>query len=255
MDGYGKDNATAELELELLAGVVGVPTRTVRDEGDGDGGDGDGDGQGSGAGSGDGDGQGSGAGDGSGDGGDGTGGARTYDEAYVKKLRDEAAARRVRERELEEKLKTLEAKDLSEKERAEKERDDAKAAATAATERAKQALLKAEVLHEARDTADPETVLELVKGKVQFDDDGNPVGVAEAVKELLEAKPFLNKTEGGAGGGNTKGAGGGSGNGHRGGGAGKLTLAALQAMSTAEVMQLESTPEGKAEVDRVLAGG
>lgn len=77
---------------------------------------------------------------------------------------------------------------------------------------------------------------------IEFDDDGSPIGVADAVKQLLEDKPFLKKTAG------TSGAGASAGNGASDRGRSKLTRESLSAMSTAEVAQLD-----QAEVDRVLA--
>jgi hypothetical protein len=234
-----------ELELARFAGV-----KPVRDPGDGDDGDG-GDGGDGGTGSGDdGDGDGgTGAGDGDGDG-DGAGGTgKTFSESYVKQLRSEAATRRKREQELETELNELKRKDLSEKERAEQERDEAKTAAEQARTRARTALAKAEVLSAATQAGavDPSTVYDLLAGKLEFNDDDEPQGVEDAVKALLESKPFL--VGDGNGGGTRRGAGAGSGNGHSNRG-GALTLERLKTMTATEIAALP-----KDEVDKVLAAG
>jgi hypothetical protein len=249
VDGHESKDYLSDADelLELTRGrFAGV--KPVRDPGDGDG-EGDGDG---GTGSGDSDGGGgTGSGDQGGQGGEAGGtGERTFSESYVKQLREEAAARRKRERDLETELNELKSKDLSEKERAEQERDTATAKAKAATERARTALAKAEVIAAATQAGavDAATVFDLLNGKLEFNDDDEPVGVEEAVTALLEAKPFL----AGAGtGSSSNGSGGGTGNGHaRRASGGPLTLDRLKAMSPQEIQGLDP-----AEVDKVLAGG
>lgn len=92
----------AALEEEWPQRTADLRTSGVfLNEGDGDGGGGgDGDGTGDGAGNGNGD------GDGAGDG-DGTGEPKTYDESYVKKLRDEAARHRREKQELSGRLQAI----------------------------------------------------------------------------------------------------------------------------------------------------
>jgi hypothetical protein len=176
--------------------------------------------------------------------------SKTYDESYVKKLREEAAARRKNERKLEDELKAIRDKELTDKERAER---DAAEATTRATEREKLAnarILSAAITEAAiaANAIDAATVRDLLAGKVELDDDGEPVGVEEAVSELLKSKPFLVKS-GDDTGGRAAGSGAGTGNGHA-ARSGKLTLAKLKTMSREEIAALP-----KSEVDAVLAAG
>jgi hypothetical protein len=234
-------NELVGIELDRWATVrAGIPAWHPRNEGDDDG---QGDAGGSGNDGGDG---GTGSGDGDeGDDGAAGGSGKTYDEAYVKKLRDEAASRRTRERELEARLKELESKDLSAQEKAERERDAAVAEAAAATTKAQAALLKAEVTATAArlGAVDVDVVRTLVAADITFNDDGDPVGVEEAVTALLETKPYLKGQAGGTG----TGSGAGAGNGHANRGSG-LTLEKLKTMTPAEVAALP-----KEDVDRTLA--
>lgn len=176
---------------------------------------------------------------------------KTYDESYVKKLRQEAAARRKREHELESELKAIKDKELTDKERAERDAAEAKTAAADAIGKANARIIRAAITEAATaaNAVDVATVRELLAGKIEVDDDGEPMGVEEAVKALLEEKPFLVKSGDDDTGGRAAGSGAGAGNGHAARG-GKLTLAKLKTMSREEIAQLP-----KAEVDKVLAGG
>lgn len=205
------------------------------DPNDGDGGSGDG--------SDDGDNDGDG---GTGDGEQGTS-TRTFDESYVKGLRNEAAKHRAERNKLQEQLDELKRKDMTDKERAEQERDEATKRAEAAEQRARAASARAAIAAAAVEAkaVDVSTVQDLLSGKITFDDAGEPVDVKDAVDALLEAKPFLKNT--GAG---RSGEGAASGNGASDRGRGKLTIEQLRGMSPAEIQQLD-----QAEVDRVLAAG
>ncbi|NJA04167.1 hypothetical protein HC024_00200 [Methylococcaceae bacterium WWC4] len=65
------------------------------------------------------------------------------------------------------------------------------------------AAISTAILGAAADAVDPSTVKDLLTGKAQVDDAGNVTidgkPVADAVKALLEAKPFLAKAQGGTG--------------------------------------------------------
>ena len=210
------------------------------DPNDGDGGSGSGDGDGE-------SGEDGGAG-GTGDGQDGgSTGGKTFDEAYVKGLRTEAAKHRTEAKTLREQLDELQKKDLTEKERAERERDEATKRAEAAEQRARRASARAAIAAAAVEAqaVDVATVQDLLSGKIEFDDDGEPVDVQSAVEQLLESKPFLR-----ASGTGRSGEGAASGNGASDRGRGKLTIEQLRSMSPQEIQRLD-----QAEVDRVLAGG
>lgn len=76
-----------------------------------------------------------------------------------------------------------------------------------------QATISNALLSASTDAVDPATVKDLLAGRAQVDDndnvtiDGKPI--AEAVKKLLEDKPFLAKAQGGTGSGAPQSAGGG----------------------------------------------
>lgn len=133
---------------------------------------------------------------------------KTYDETYVKQLRDEAASYRVKAKETEDRLKALEAqsKELPAKllkalglepdpnKNWEKQVQEAQAAAQAATEKANQRLIRAEVkvAAAALGIVDPDAALALADlSKVQVADDGTVSGVKEALEALAKAKPYL----------------------------------------------------------------
>lgn len=133
---------------------------------------------------------------------------KIYDETYVKQLRDEAASYRVKAKETEDRLKALEAqsKELPAKllqalglepdpnKNWEKQVQEAKVAAQAATEKANQRLIRAEVKVLAKDLGivDPEAAFALADlSKVQVAEDGTVSGVREALEALAKAKPYL----------------------------------------------------------------
>jgi hypothetical protein len=97
-------------------------------------------------------------------------------EAELEKLRAEAEERRLAE--------------LSAAEAAEERAAKAEAALADATAKARAATIATELERAARAAgySDPTDALQLA-GQIQTDDDGKPVGVAEAVKALAEAKP------------------------------------------------------------------
>lgn len=168
--------------------------------------------------------------------------AETFSKEYVQQLRAEAAENRKRAKDAEEKLAQRQRDDMSDLERATAERDQAKAEAEAARAAARESLLRAEVTAAAvaANAVDPETVRVLVSGRISFDDDGQPVGVHEAVTALLVEKPYLVKTTS---------TGGGSGNGHAGRGQ-KLTADMLRGMTSEQIAALP-----RADVDAALAAG
>jgi hypothetical protein len=118
------------------------------------------------------------------------------DSDQVKQLRAEAAARRKELRETQAKLKEFEEAQLSEQEKLTKRATEAEQRATQLEQRAQDALLRATVTAEAAkagitDTDAARLLLPSV-GQVEYDQDsGEPVNVADLVKQLVDAKPYL----------------------------------------------------------------
>lgn len=115
---------------------------------------------------------------------------KTFDESYVKKLREEAAGWRTKAQEAAAKISDFEKAQMTEAERLKAEAQEAKAQAEAAKAQAKQALAQAEIAkHAAKAGLDPTLAQRLVD--VQFDDAGQPTGVDEAINNLLQQYPML----------------------------------------------------------------
>lgn len=87
---------------------------------------------------------------------------------------------------------------MSAEERAQTAAKEAAEKATAATDRLRKANLRSEVAYHASqaNAADIDTVLALVKERVEFDADDNPVDVKTLIATILTEKPFLVKSEG-----------------------------------------------------------
>lgn len=104
-------------------------------------------------------------------------------------------------REKAKKADEIEQAQMSELERANTRLAELEAQNAAAAVQRQEALLKAAVMGEAtrRQLHDPDAALRLLDhAKVEYDDLGNPTNVADAMDELLKAKPYL------AGGGGTR---------------------------------------------------
>lgn len=124
-------------------------------------------------------------------------------------------------------------------ERAEKAERDATAAAELVQRTKTDSAIVAEA---ARRGADTDVVVSLLdRSAVEFDDDGAPTNIADAVDALLKAKPFLvtGATRGSAD------------QGAREGGANQLSRDALQGMSHTEIIKAQK--EGR--LDHVLGRG
>jgi len=98
-------------------------------------------------------------------------------------------------------LAEFEAANQTELEKAQKRAADAeqKAAETAAT--ARQIALEAAIVTEAakKNVVDPDAVVAMINRQaLEFDDNGKPTNVAEAMDSLLKAKPYLVAGAGGA---------------------------------------------------------
>lgn len=134
---------------------------------------------------------------------------KTYDEAYVKSLREEAAKYRVKAKELEDKVSTLPneitakvLKALGLEPDPEKNFDqqlqEANRKAQEAEQKANQRLINAEVKLLAAEMGliDADAALALMdKANVEVDESGNVIGVKEALEALVETKPWLKKAE------------------------------------------------------------
>lgn len=115
---------------------------------------------------------------------------KVYDEDYVKKLRDEAAARRKQLREVQERLEALEAEKLSETERQRIEAEKAKERAEALEARVK----KAEIAKAAQElgVTNPELAARLVDAsKVELDESGTAVNAADLIDSIVAEFPDL----------------------------------------------------------------
>ncbi|HHW26244.1 MAG TPA: hypothetical protein GXX23_02760 [Firmicutes bacterium] len=151
------------------------------------------------------------------------GDTKTFDEAYVKSLREEAAKYRTKAKELESKLETLPTEITSKVLKAlglepdpqknfEQQLAEANRKAQEAEQKAKARLIAAEVKLLAAEMGliDADAALALMdKSNVEVDDAGNVKGVKEALEALVKAKSWLKKQSGPVGGGtNPPGAGG-----------------------------------------------
>lgn len=118
---------------------------------------------------------------------------RASEDRTVSELRKEAASYRRQVREMEAQLKEYEQAQLSEQERILAERDELRAKLTAATERTQRLALESAVVAAATRAGviDPEVAVALVADRVTFDEDGAPIGVTEAIEELVTARPYL----------------------------------------------------------------
>jgi hypothetical protein len=134
-------------------------------------------------------------------------GPKTFDEAYVKKLRDEAASYRTKLRDMETKsqeerqnlikqlFETLGIEADPNKE-FEKQLQEARAKAQEAEQRANERLIRAEVKAVATELGlvDADAALALMdRSGVKIADDGSVEGVKEALEALVTVKPWLKK--------------------------------------------------------------
>lgn len=208
-------------------------TQFVRfDEAGGSGGTG-GDGSGGGAGGDGGDGGGGSGGDGGGDGG------KTFDEAYVKKLRDEAAAHRKKAKDLETKLegstkettaKILQALGINPdpNKNAEEQIAEANKKALEAITKANNRLIDAEIRDLAKECKDVKLLLQVIdRSKIEVKDDDSIEGVSEALEAAYKNYPLLKGEAGEVGGGSRPGA----------EGSGSTDLAAAGKMTMAQYIE------------------
>lgn len=119
---------------------------------------------------------------------------KTFDEAYVKQLRQEAAGYRKKAAEAEAELEKRKAAELSETDRARKEAADAQAKLQANEAKLKTARVKAAVgiLAASLKIVDADAAHRLLdQAAIQFDDDGEPTNVKALLDQLVRDKPYL----------------------------------------------------------------
>lgn len=115
---------------------------------------------------------------------------KTFDAAAMKKVRDEAAANRIRAKKAEDELEALRKKDMDALELARTEAAEAKKAAEAARAEMLQARRNAAITAAAAKARFPaEAALKLAD--VEMDEDGQPVGVSEAIEALVNQYPGM----------------------------------------------------------------
>lgn len=114
----------------------------------------------------------------------------TFDAAYVKQLREEAASWRRKVKDLEARVTGFEQEKMTEAEKAKAQAEAAKAEATQAQEALRKARAEAAISREAaKHGVDADLLTRLVTP--EFDDDGNPTGIDAAINDLLTKHPYL----------------------------------------------------------------
>lgn len=93
-------------------------------------------------------------------------------------------------REAKAELDKLKEKDLSESDRLKKKVEELEGKVTTADGELKEARLLREIARSKTKTVDPDAALTFLKGRVEYED-GKPQGVEDALKALLEEKPYL----------------------------------------------------------------
>ncbi|MCW5933978.1 MAG: hypothetical protein KIT45_06710 [Fimbriimonadia bacterium] len=117
-----------------------------------------------------------------------------FDAHYVQQLRREAAQWRKQAQESADKIKQYEESQLSETERLQRQAQEALVRAERAERTAKEARLRSQIETTAamQGVIDPEAAYRLMDlVSIDFDPEGNPQGVQEALSALLQAKPYL----------------------------------------------------------------
>lgn len=160
----------------------------------------------------------------------------SYSADYVKKLRDEAAAARVKLKELEEEIKKRDNEKLSEAEKLQKAAKEAEAKAEDAERRYREAMLQNAVLLACLKPeiaiVDPDAAYRLLdRSGLEFDKDGNPLNLDDVLKKLKEKRPWL---AGGQQGGSAPSSGG-TANPNRSNSKGTLTIEDIGKMSAEEI--------------------
>lgn len=131
------------------------------------------------------------------------GDSKTYDEGYVRKLRDENAKRRVKEQEAASQLEKLQAQlseyenaKLTESERIQKELEELRTKSQAGITRAQEAELKYQIALAANDPSnqigDVKAAIKLMdRDSLEFDDKGRITNLQDALETLKTEYPSL----------------------------------------------------------------
>lgn len=144
------------------------------------------------------------------------------------------------------KLDELEAANSTELEKAQKRLADMERKTADAEARAQENLLRAQVVAEAarKNVVDPDAAVALLdRSLIEFDQDGSPKNIAQAMDSLLEAKPYLVAASGGTRGSADQGA-------RQQGGPKQLARSELQHMTPEQISK--AVDEGRA--DSLLSG-
>ena len=119
---------------------------------------------------------------------------RMFDAAYVQKIRREAAEYRKRLRELEKALKEKEEAELSEQEKLRRRVAEYEARLAELERERQERTLQYEVKLRAAamGIVDPDAAWRLLDlAAIEFDEDGTPTNIDEALQALVQAKPYL----------------------------------------------------------------
>jgi hypothetical protein len=135
-----------------------------------------------------------------------------------------------------EKLAELETANQTELEKAQQRAEKAETRAQQVEADARETRLRAAIISEAakpeRRVVDSDAVIALLdRTTLELDDNGNPTNIAKAMDSLLEARPFLVASNGGARGDADQGA--------RGGGAKQVTAAELKSMRPEDIAKAD----------------
>lgn len=117
-----------------------------------------------------------------------------FDAHYVQQLRREAAQWRKQAQEASDKIQQFEEAQLSETERLQKQAQEALARAERAEQQARESRLRSHIEMTAarQGIIDPEAAYRLIDlASIDFDSEGNPQGVQQALSALLQSKPYL----------------------------------------------------------------
>lgn len=115
------------------------------------------------------------------------------EEPRTAELARENAKWRRQVRDLEAKVKAFEDSQLSEQERTAKDRDDLAARLASAESDLRNTRIQQAIISEAakQQVVDPEAASMFLRDRLELDDSGHPMGVSEAVAELLKERPYL----------------------------------------------------------------
>jgi hypothetical protein len=129
---------------------------------------------------------------------------KTYDEAYVKQLRDEAASNRKKAADAEKRLKEIDDANLTEAEKLKQRAEAAEAKVTGSQVRVAKA--EAEKAAALAKVVNPGVAYKLIRDDITFDKDGEPENIPALIAQLVKDNPYLLGAGDGGGGGAGNGA-------------------------------------------------